>query len=193
MKKNLYLLLLASVFFTACSKENDLGNPLPPGQPVKGEVISRAPGDRDGGGGYCTETSVNLIAGQNMVAGNVTVQQDADFIYVTYNTTGGWVITQTHLYVGNCATIPVNGAGNPIPGQFPYNANHNNVTTYTVAVPVSVIGIGNCGCIAAHAVVKQLDASGNTIQQQTAWGEGTRINPTGNWAMKFSFCPVACQ
>ncbi len=145
--------------------------------------LSLAPGES------CTPTQVTLIAGQLIDAGNVTVTNDANFIYVTYNTSNGWVLTQTHLYVGDCALIPVNNPGNPIPGQFPYSSSHNNITSYTYQILISKIPVGMCGCIAAHAVVVKLNASNQVIDQQTAWGNGTRINLSGgNWGMKFDYC-----
>ena len=64
----------------------------------------------------------------------------------------------------------------------------NNSTTYTYQIPVSALPPGSCGCIAAHAVVVKLNEVGEVIEQQTAWGHGTRINPTGNWGMKFDYC-----
>lgn len=137
----------------------------------------------------CPPTVVDLIAGQYINSGSVTVSNDATYIYVTYTTTNGWVLTQTHLYVGNCALIPVTNSGNPVPGQFPYSAAHNNITTYTYQVPISAIGNGTCGCIAAHAAVVKLNAAGQVIDQQTGWGKGIRINPNGgNWGMKFGYC-----
>ena len=139
----------------------------------------------------CLPKVVTLFAGQTIDAGNVTVTNDANFIYVTYNTTNGYVLTQTHLYVGECALIPVNRPGNPIPGQFPYASPHNNVTSYTYQIPIMAIPVGSCGCIAAHAVVVKLDAAGAVVDQQTAWGNGTVINPDGQWGMKFDYC--SCQ
>ena len=137
----------------------------------------------------CTPEEVTLIAGQSINAGTVTVYNDANYIYVTYTTANGWLLTQTHLYVGDCALIPVNNPGNPIPGQFPYSGTHNNITTYTYQIPISKIPAGSCGCIAAHAVVVQVNGSNQVINQQTAWGNGTRINMTGgNWGMKFDYC-----
>lgn len=135
----------------------------------------------------CTPTVTTLIAGRTMNAGNVTVTNDANFIYVTYNTANGYVLSQTHLYVGECGLIPVNRPGNPIPGQFPYASSHSGITTYTYQIPITAIPVGSCGCIAAHAVVS-LATGGGT---QTAWGNGTVINPTGQWGMKFDYC--SCQ
>lgn len=137
----------------------------------------------------CEPTNVMLVAGQTMDAGTVTVSNDNDYIYVTYATTNGWVLTQTHLYVGDCALIPLNNPGNPIPGQFPYTATHNNITTYTYQIPISRIPLELCGCIAAHAVVKKYNSSNQVIDSQTAWGKGVRINLNGgNWGMKFEYC-----
>lgn len=183
MRKLLPALTLLIVSFTifSCQKvnhepaDNNTGN----GGPVSGRILPH----------LCDPVVVDLIAGQNMNAGTVTVSNDETYIYVTYTTSNGWLLTQTHLYVGNCDLIPVNGAGNPIPGQFPYSSSHNYVTSYTYQVPVSAIAVGNCGCIAAHAVVVKLDAAGHVINQQTGWGNGVRINPSGgNWGMKFEFC-----
>jgi hypothetical protein len=137
----------------------------------------------------CEPTTVMLVAGQTMDAGTVTVSNDNDFIYVTYTTTNDWVLTQTHLYVGDCALIPVNNPGNPIPGQFPYTGTHNNLTSYTYQIPISSIPLEACGCIAAHAVVKKYNSSNQVIDTQTGWGNGVRINLSGgNWGMKFDYC-----
>lgn len=137
----------------------------------------------------CEPTTVALLAGQTIEAGTVTVSNDEDFIYVTYTTANGWVLSQTHLFVGNIALLPVNNAGNPIPGRFPNKSPHNNVTSYTYQVPISSIPLQTCGTIAAHSVVKKYNASNQLIDTQTGWGNGARINPTGgNWAMKFDYC-----
>lgn len=192
-KKLLFIALsLASFTFFSCQKvtvnprqnadEQNLAQQYVIMEPSSGGRIIRRVDN-------CLPTEVNLIAGQTMIAGTVTVINDAEYIYVTYTTTGGWVLTQTHLYVGACNLIPVNNPGNPIPGQFPYSGTHNNITTITYQVPISKIPVGSCGCIAAHAVVKQLNSSGGTIQTQTGWGQGTQINMgSGNWGMKFDYC-----
>lgn len=196
MKKKLLFIALsvASFTFFSCQKVTvDPPKNADEQNPVQQYVQITDPYNGPRGGGRrvdaCVPTEVNLIAGQTMIAGTVTVSNDAEYIYVTYTTTGGWVLTQTHLYVGACNLIPVNNPGNPIPGQFPYGGNHNNITTITYQIPISKIPAGSCGCIAAHAVVKQLNSSGGTIQTQTGWGQGTQINLNGgNWGMKFDYC-----
>ncbi len=183
MKKTLlaFSAIALSIVLVSCKKEA-------PQAPVKeeNEIISPR---TDLPGEECPATTVQLTAGQYINAGSVTVSNDASFIYVTYTTANGYFLTQTHLYVGNCANIPVNNPGNPIPGQFPYNSNHTYLNTFTYQIPISAIPAGGCGCIAAHAVVVKLNSSGQVIEQQTGWGQGTVINPNGsNWGMKFEYC-----
>jgi hypothetical protein len=178
MKKTLLIITLvtASVTIFSCKKET----PLP--EQLNAET-SKVDIDN------CVGTEVVLKAGQTIDAGTIEVTNDADYIYVTYTTANGYLLTQTHLFAGNCALVPVNNNGNPMPGQFPYKTVHNYATSYTYQIPVSTIGLGNCGCIAAHAVVVKLGANGQVIEQQTGWGNGVRINPNGgNWGMKFDFC-----
>lgn len=200
MKKTLlFVCIVASVVtFTSCKKTELIAPPAPGETSAGSQQVSRyvALPDQDKPintgrtyGEPCTPTQVMLVAGQTIDAGTVTVSNDANFIYVTYTTTNGWVLTQTHLYVGDCALIPVNNPGNPMPGQFPYASAHNNVTTYTYQVPISRIPLEGCGCIAAHAVVKKYNSSNQLIDTQTGWGNGVRINLTGgNWGMKFDYC-----
>ncbi len=180
--------LLLSVVLFSCKKEVSDSNyqsfaSQQPAQVVNGPVLTGRAGTETGS---CPATTVTLFAGQTIDAGTVTVTNDSAFIYVTYTTANGYTLTQTHLYVGDCALVTVNNAGNPIPGHFPYSAMHTNITSYTYVIPISVIN--GCGCIAAHAVVQKLSATGQVIDQQTGWGDGTRINPTGNWATKFTYC-----
>ena len=199
MKKLIFTLHLFALatFFASCSKadtqlianqnnpSNILKGPAGSGGSITGREADAPPTST------CTPTVVTLFAGQTINAGNVTVTNDANFIYVTYNTANGYVLTQTHLFVGDCALIPVNKPGNPIPGQFPYAAPHSNLTTYTYQIPITAIPAGTCGCIAAHAVVGKLNASGQVVEQQTGWGNGIVINPDGQWGMKFNYC--SCQ
>ncbi len=191
MKKLFFTLnfFTLSVLFLSCTKTDTelLGYENKPAVILKGPNGGNTSG-RDAGLPPCSPTVVTLFAGQTINAGTVTVSNDANFIYVTYTTANGYVLSQTQLYVGDCALIPVNKPGNPIPGQFPYASPHSNLTTYTYQIPITAIPVGMCACIAAHAVVVKLDAAGQVVDQQTAWGNGTVINPDGQWGMKFTYC-----
>ena len=67
----------------------------------------------------------DLIAGGGNVksaidVGDVTVTNDCTNLYVTYRTTPGWCITETHLHVaGSEVDIPQTKKGNPIPQAVP--------------------------------------------------------------------------
>ena len=175
MKTTIYTLLLAVSIvslFSSCQKESLKGAPgvnTTNGSATRevsttnntGAIVVSVPTSASCS---CPTTTVSLIAGQNIDAGTVSVTNDLDFIYVTYNTANGYVLTQTHLFVGDCEAVPVNKKGNPVPGQFPYSNEHNNATSFTYRIPVSAIGLDNCGCIAAHAAVIKLDADGNIIK-----------------------------
>jgi hypothetical protein len=179
-------ILAASLSLFSCQKAEQLDSVSP--------AISSSDGGRSTGrvgssDSTCAPTTTTLLAGQTINAGEVSVWNDAAFIYVSYQTANGYTLTETHLYVGDCLTIPVNNPGNPIPGQFPYQGTHNNITGYTYQIPISVLNGASCGCVAAHAVVQKLNASGQVTDQQTGWGNGIRINLSGgNWGMKFSYC-----
>jgi len=124
---------------------------------------------------------VPLIAGQYYPAGSVRVTNDADSILVEYLTTGNWVITETHLYVGKTDPKDFTTA----PGKFPYSEDPVDDNTYDIPFgeiceyemklnkkgkPTGnlVSKEGTCGVspgdtiyIAAHAVVcKEIRVSG---------------------------------
>jgi len=58
---------------------------------------------------------VNLWAGKDTDVGGVEIWNDGTTLHVTYSTDDGWVLTETHLYVGSNEP-PTNA-----PGQFPYD------------------------------------------------------------------------
>ncbi|MEO6540160.1 MAG: hypothetical protein ABIN74_04175, partial [Ferruginibacter sp.] len=105
-------LLFSALFFAtalsyfSCQKNQpDTVQPATPAQQSQQYVILPASDDQgpirgriDG----CFPEEVTLVAGQTMNAGSITVTNDADNIYVTYATTNGWKLTETHLYVGDC-------------------------------------------------------------------------------------------
>jgi hypothetical protein len=145
----------------------------------------------------CGELTVPLMAGQHYEAGSITVSNDAENLVVVYETTGDWVITETHLHVGcDVWDIPMNRGGNPQVGHFDYQGEHDPaVTTVTYTVPLADIECFEaCGqdlVIAAHASVERPDGSGGT-QGETAWGDGPGF-PGHNWAMYFEYEVACCE
>ena len=129
-----------------------------------------------------------LLAGQHIPVGSVIISNDEDNLYVTYQTDGDWLITETHLDV---ATRPEDlkqtSKGNAIPGQFAYHSEHNpGVTTVTHTIDLAAWPAGSPLYIAAHSVV--VSASGS----ETAWAEGLDF-PGKNWAMYVSYLLKSCE
>lgn len=85
-----------------------------------------------GGDPYTT----TLLAGQDINAGTISVWNDGDNLYVKYDTAQGWVMTETHIYVGKTDPSELTSA----PGQFPYSAGHDPaVSEYTYTIPLAEI------------------------------------------------------
>jgi hypothetical protein len=142
--------------------------------------------------GSATETAI--LAGQHTNVGSITVWNDEANVYVQYEASGNYMFKKTHLYVGACNAIPVNNAGNPKIGNFPFNNNHGTpgVSSFIRTIPLSILPEG-CLCVAAHAEVVAYNSSGGVIFSETGWGEGQQINAGGSWAMKFDYCIQSCQ
>lgn len=97
-----------------------------------------------------TVTQVDLLAGQNILVGNVAVEIVGDNYEITYNITDdGWCLTQTHLSVGDSpGDFPHTNTGNPKVGHFEFGGSLDCASTATYTVPIS-----EGTYIAAHAVV----------------------------------------
>ncbi len=130
--------------------------------------------------------SVELVAGQHIGVGSVSVWVEGSTLYVRYATVGGWVLGELHLAVaGSLEGIPQTRSGNPIPGRFEYKAGFDpgeGVTVYTFCVPLD--GLEGTIYIAAHAeVYRQTDVG---VVEETAWAEGQPF-PGHSWAMYFTY------
>jgi len=178
MKKYLLILSALPLAFSSCQQDESLTD-------TAANSVFRS-------GEMCAQSSTNLMAGQHHVAGSVIVENDADFLYVTYQATGNWRIKKTHLYVGACNGIPTNGAGNPMIGHFPLHGNHSNPSVSSYTYTISLDDLPACGCVAAHAEVVRLNDAGTVVQSETAWGQGSRIGGS-SWAMKFDYCKAECE
>jgi hypothetical protein len=81
---------------------------------------------------------IDLLAGQDIDVGDVSVWNDCDNLYVKYETTGDWEITGTHLYVGKNSCPPPTTA----PGQFPYDDDDaTSVSDTEVLYTIPLAGI----------------------------------------------------
>jgi len=179
MKKLLILLLLSFSFF-ACQ---DVAELTAPEGGHGGKLLNKD---------YCgIPKIVTLFAGQTIDVGTITIGNDADFLYVTYTTTGSWYLDQTHLYVGSFEGAPTSN-GNPIPGQFPYKTDPHSprVQEFTYTIPLAEL-LSSCFIVASHAAVVKLDEGGNVIQSETAWGAGDNF-PGRNWATYSTYCIQDC-
>lgn len=125
-----------------------------------------------------------IWAGQNINVGTMTVFNDNDYLYITYDVTGGWMLTETHVHVAdNLAGIPKTKQGVPIPGQFMYSMMHNPpVTTYTYNILLADhdLEVGDNIAIAAHAVVVNGNYPDGEYQSETGWG-GPMPGPGPRW------------
>ena len=178
MKLNITSLVLAAgIVLFSCSPNND---ELTVYDDTADRIIIIDTGTT--GDPTATSYQTDLMAGQNVVSGIVTVDVVDGNVVVSYSTDGDWVIEETHLYIGPLAGLPTNGGGNPQVGQFPYSDTHPVGTTDVDYTGPGLIE-GECVYVAAHAVVT------NTVtgETETAWGQGIPIG--GNsWAMMFEYC-----
>ena len=145
--------------------------------------------------GMASEYCTTLFAGQDIDAGTVCVEivdtGDTETLYITYNTTGGWELVETHLWLGTVLLdMPQTRKGNPKIGNFPYKSGDiTGQTTYTFIVDLADFGgeEGLCGhdlLAAAHAALQLVDDSGTVIQTETGWGNGEPML-FNNWATYF--------
>lgn len=142
----------------------------------------------------CGSATVELIAGQNIDIGSVTVYSDDMTICVGFATEGSWYLTETHVAIAtDPAGIPQK-QGNPSPGQFPYK--HTGLWTQTdgFCVPLADVGAapGDPLYIATHAAVAQEGAGGAIVARETAWGAGPNFSGS-NWGMYFEYVPPSCE
>ncbi len=187
-KKWALLIAIIGVMVFAALGCSGSSNPV---APVDDETPRMAYGDPlpDGCG---DDTVVKLIAGQIYDAGYVTVYNDMDNLYVIFNTTGGWVMTETHVAVADSLEgIPQTKNGSPKIGNFPHKTVHDPAVNYYAYI----IDLGDWDVcdelyIATHAVVQELDDNGYVIQEQTGWGEGEGFPKS--WAMYFNHEIQSC-
>ena len=141
--------------------------------------------------GECTKP---LIAGKQNInsetpAGMVKITSSnnaPDELLVEFITYDGWVMQETHLYVGG--EPPKKSA----PGRFTYK--HDPVEnpaydTYSLSLGDHGLILDDKICFAAHAALQLIGPEGDVLEEETAWALGAPIRDSGgkskNWAMYF--------
>ena len=149
MKKLYYLIVLTLILGLTLAGCTLLSN------------VGQVPATEQSGISYLTKggtteaeaEEVVLYAGQYENVGVVKVWNDTENLYVKYIVDDPWCLTETHLHVAVCIEdIPQTKKGNPIPGKFDYEGEHDCVTEYTYIIPLTLVP-GDKLYIAAHAVV----------------------------------------
>jgi uncharacterized repeat protein (TIGR02059 family) len=142
--------------------------------------------------GYCGDpVTLKLLAGKSIDIGRVIIGNDAENLYVSFQTSGKWVISLSHLFAGPKGSIPVTKSGNPIPGSFPFMVIHEpNVTSYKYSVNLS--DLPECFVIALQvdAVEKDID---NVIRNATAWAFGDNVFQGKSWGWFQNYCVQTCN
>jgi len=137
---------------------------------------------------FCTPDVMDLIAGQTIDAGDVTIINDGTTLFVTIETQDGWSLTESHLDFGDLIDgFPTNKKGNPKVGHFDFQESHALGTTeFTYEFLLADLGIDPLAeetiPIAVHAVVVQVEAD-EIVAEESAWKQGERFVDKGNWAM----------
>jgi hypothetical protein len=152
------------------------------------------PMDKTGFVGVAGDTCITLLAGQTIDVGSVCMSVNGDELCVSYNTSGDWTLEEVQLWVGTTlADLPINNAGNPMIGQFPFKAEAlGGLTNYQFCIPLQDLGIVDDGTclytlfVAAHATVT------NGVDTETAWSDGTTMVDQGSWAT-FSTITLSCD
>lgn len=187
--------LLALFILGACSTEStEIQSSDDLNRNVLGSIFASASGFSFDAVEICGEPKIeDIIAGQNSIAGTVTVANDDTNLYVSYEVTGDWYMQEVQLYVGSFADVPQKN-GNPIPGKFPYKESFSDpAKDYTFIIPLETLTFDqeNCFTVAAHSSLVSV-INDEVVQTETGWS-GDSDFPGRNWALFFSYCVQTCD
>ncbi len=136
----------------------------------------------------------DIIAGQNIDVGDITIHFTYDNIFITYTTTGNWYLTETHCHIATSLEDIPHSSGGMIPGNFDYKAPHDPmVQSYMYTIPIrDAWRTATELYLAAHCAVVKVE-NGQIVQEETGWGEGEDY-PGRNWGMYIRFrLPKLCK
>jgi hypothetical protein len=159
--------------------------------------VGSTTGDGNNGiGDYSCDTwgEFDLVAGQNMIVGDVTIWHDNVNLYIEYTTDGDWYLSETHVFIGDMNDLPTTKKGNPKIGHFPYAMDHDMVQEYTYTFALDDLGWeygDGAFFIMAHAVVDRV-VDGEVVQSETGWGCEYDYEESQRWAcyIDYKVCKV---
>ena len=203
MKKLIYLIVLTLILglvFTGCSLLSNIGQ-VPATEQSGITYLTKGPPGKP--------NVFTLYAGQHIDVGTVSVWNDCESLYIKYETTDDWVMTETHLAVVNAYDeFPTTKKGNPKVDLFSYQREYDfndKIKEDTYEILLKDWDMDKELCIAAHASLLNVDnpvivdtvdtADIYLYQEETAWavnGEGHKyigfIPFLGkNWATYFTY------
>ena len=160
-----FVLLIIAISFISCSGS---GGPVVPSNVKDGRDSSWLPDEYFG-----DPTVTDLVARKQYVVGEVTVTNDADYLYVHVTVDDPWELGETRVAVSDTVEgLPVTKSGNPKMGHFPYDIDSFiELSQWPEAEELYI------------AVYAKLQAQGE--RNETAWGFGTEF-PGSNWSMYFT-------
>ena len=207
--KHYAILLLVIIAVFSCKKQKPNNpNPPVPDPPKETPSIYQSIYNSPIGSSCGTPLTSNLKIQDGTDIGTVTVANDGEYLYLTYNVTGNWYLGEVHSYAGKESLIPRNLEGNPNHKQFPGKQDLKYCDlnqTFTFKVALSALTVDNSAqCTtnsqyytAMRANVKQLSsvADCNSGAEQPAWGAPFLINPgnANEWATAFYYCKQDCS
>lgn len=181
MKKLNYLLamLVMGAVYASCSKEDISQNMVTIDNLSTTSIAST---------GSCTPNVSTLWAGKTIDAGTVTVTNDDEFIYLTYQLSGEWLLKEVHLYVLNYAPT-----SRLAPGLAPFNSGilPSGTTFYTFSVP-NTYECDQMLYLQAHAAIYKVDQFGNVIESQTGFGGDITWPKKASWYGNIAYT-ICCE
>lgn len=138
---------------------------------------------------FCAERDpdcvIDLFGGQTIDAGDVTLSNDGNLLFIQVTTQDGWQFDTLHIYVGT-EPVPTNGGGNVKPGQFPYSTEFDMpMASYTQVVDLLALGIDtaapDCASTSIHIVVHAELIHAANDQEETGFAFGETEFPGRRW------------
>lgn len=146
----------------------------------------------------CGDMVVNPMYGlfQHDNLGYVYMGNDEENLYVNFETSNGWKIYRTYLFVGDANDLPTGFWGLPRVGHFPYIDKHlgKNVNDHTMTIPLENID-GECTTVAAFAIIyKWKEFRGHKyLRYESVWAHGTnQLGRHWGWGWTNNYCIQDC-